>query len=249
PSDMVDHRMEGPHHKETGERLTEFAAKMSKSLKNVVNPDDVIHEYGADSMRLYEMFMGPLEAVKPWNTQGVEGVFRFLKRSFRMVAEQPLTDEPMTADQKRVLHATIKKVTDDLETMSFNTAISQMMIFVNAFSGNKPLPREAAETYVLLLAPFAPHVCEELWEMLGHEGTLAYAPWPAYDEDCLKVSEVEVLVQVLGKPKARVMMPADADEETMRALALQQEAVQSALAGKDVRKVICVPGRLINIVV
>jgi len=249
PSDVVEHRTDGTYHKETGEVLTEFAAKMSKSLKNVVNPDDVISAYGADSMRLYEMFMGPLEAVKPWNTQGVEGVYRFLKRSFRMVAEQPLTDEPMTVEQKRLLHATIKKVTDDLETMSFNTAISQMMIFVNAFSGNKPLPRVAAETYVLLLAPFAPHLCEELWETLGNAESLAYAPWPTYDADCLKVSEVEVLVQVLGKPKARVMMPADADEAAMQALALQQEAVQTALAGKPVRKVICVPGRLINIVV
>jgi len=222
---------------------------MSKSLKNVVNPEDVIREYGADSMRLYEMFMGPLEAVKPWNTKGVEGVFRFLKRSFRMVAEQPITDAALDEAQRRLLHATIKKVTDDLETMSFNTAISQMMIFINAFSGNaKPLPREAAETYVLLLAPFAPHLCEELWERLGHDTTLAYAPWPAYNDEYLKVDEVEILVQVLGKPKARVMMPAGADEATMQQLALEQDAVRDALAGKTIRKVICVPGRLINIV-
>ncbi len=249
PMEMVAHRTEGAFHKETGEKLTEFPAKMSKSLKNVVNPDDVIREYGADSMRLYEMFMGPLEAVKPWNTQGVEGVFRFLKRSFRMIVEQPLTDEPMTAAQSRVLHATIKKVTDDLETMSFNTAISQMMIFINEFSGgNKPLPRAAAEAYVLLLAPFAPHLCEELWESLGHATTLAYAPWPAYDEAFLKVDEVEVLVQLAGKPKARVMMPPGADEDTMKRLALEQAPVRDALAGKTIRKVICVPNRLINIV-
>jgi leucyl-tRNA synthetase len=249
PMESVEHKPEGAFHKETGEKLVEFAAKMSKSLKNVVNPDDVIREYGSDSMRLYEMFMGPLEAVKPWNTQGVEGVFRFLKRSFRMVAEQPISDAPVAAEQRRLLHATIKKVTDDLEAMSFNTAISQMMIFINEFSGaNKPLPREAAEAYVLLLAPFAPHLCEELWEVLGHKESLAYAPWPSYDEACLKVSEVEILVQVLGKPKARVMMPAGADEATMQALALQQAPVQEALAGKAVRKVICVPNRLINIV-
>jgi leucyl-tRNA synthetase len=228
--------------------LIEFAAKMSKSLKNVVNPEDVIGEYGADSMRLYEMFMGPLEATKPWNTQGVEGVFRFLKRSFRMIAEQTLTDEPMNADQKRLLHATIKKVTEDLDTMSFNTAISQMMIFINEFSGNKPLPREAAEKYVLVLAPFAPHLGEELWEILGKTQTLAYEPWPTFNEEFLKVSEVEVLVQVLGKPKARVMMPVGADEAAMQEIALKQEAVQAALAGKPIRKVICVPGRLINIV-
>jgi leucyl-tRNA synthetase len=248
PIDLVDHRPDGAYHKETGEKLIEFAAKMSKSLKNVVNPEDVISEYGADSMRLYEMFMGPLEATKPWNTQGVEGVYRFLKRSFRMVAEQTLTDEPMNDDQKRLLHATIKKVTEDLETMSFNTAISQMMIFTNEFSGNKPLPREAAEKYVLLLAPFAPHLCEELWEVLGKIKTLAYEPWPTFNDAFIKVSEVEVLVQVLGKPKARVMMPVDANEATMQEIALRQEAVQAALAGKPIRKVICVPGRLINIV-
>ncbi len=249
PMEQVELKPEGAFHKETGEKLVEFPAKMSKSLKNVVNPDDVVREYGADSMRLYEMFMGPLEAVKPWNTKGVEGVFRFLKRAFRMVLDQPVTDDPMTAEQRRTLHATIKKVTDDLEGMSFNTAISQMMIFINEFAGpNKPLPREAAETFVLLLAPFAPHLCEELWESLGHAGTLAYAPWPAYSEAYLKVDEVEVLVQVLGKPKARVMMPNGADEETMKRLALEQDAVKDALAGKTVRKVVCVPSRLVNIV-
>ena len=249
PMDQVEMRPEGAFHKETGEKLIEFPAKMSKSLKNVVNPDDVIREYGADSMRLYEMFMGPLEAVKPWNTKGVEGVFRFLKRSFRMIVEQPVTADPVTIEQRRVLHATIKKVTDDLETMSFNTAISQMMIFINEFSGNgKPLPREAAEAYVLLLAPFAPHLCEELWESLGHTGTLAYAPWPAYNADFLKDDEVEVLVQVVGKAIARVMMPTGAEEALMKELALAQPSVQEALAGKTIRKVICVPNRLINIV-
>jgi len=248
PIDLVDHRTDGAYHKETGEKLTEFAAKMSKSLKNVVNPEDVISEYGADSMRLYEMFMGPLEATKPWNTQGVEGVYRFLKRSFRMIAEQPITGDALNVDQKRLLHATIKKVTEDLDTMSFNTAISQMMIFINEFSGNKPLSREAAETFVLLLAPFAPHLGEELWEILGKKKTLAYQTWPTFNEEFIKVSEVEVLVQVLGKPKARVMMPVDATEAAMQELALKQEAVQVALAGKPIRKVICVPGRLINIV-
>ncbi|MBP8799908.1 MAG: leucine--tRNA ligase [Kiritimatiellae bacterium] len=249
PMEKVEQRTEGAFHTETGEKLVEFPAKMSKSLKNVVNPDDVIREYGADSMRLYEMFMGPLEAVKPWNTKGVEGVFRFLKRAFRMVVEQPITDDPLDAEQRRLLHATIKKVTDDLDAMSFNTAISQMMIFVNGFSGNaKPLPREAAETFVLLLSPFAPHLGEELWERLGHDKTLAYEPWPEYDEEYLKVDEVEILVQVLGKPKARVMMPSSADEETMQRLALEQDAVREALDGKTIRKVICVPNRLINIV-
>ncbi len=247
--DQVDHRVDGVYSKLTGEKLTEFPAKMSKSLKNVVNPDDIIREYGADSMRLYEMFMGPLEAVKPWSTKGVEGVFRFLKRVHRMVVEQPLEDVALSAEQCRLMHATIKKVTDDLESMSFNTAISQMMIFTNEFSGkDKVLPRAAAETLVLLLAPFAPHLCEELWSFLGHEDTLAYEAWPTYDESMLGADEVEILVQVSGKPKARVMMPAEADNSAMHDMALKQDAVRSALEGKTVVKVICVPGRLVNIV-
>jgi leucyl-tRNA synthetase len=222
---------------------------MSKSLKNVVNPDDVISEYGADSMRLYEMFMGPLEAVKPWNTKGVEGVYRFLKRSFRMVVEQELTDDPLDIEQLRVLHATIKKVTEDLESMSFNTAISQMMIFVNKFAGQgKNLNRNAAEIFVLLLAPFAPHMCEELWASLGHEETLAYEEWPSYNEEFLKVAETEVLIQVKGKPVARIMMETDLDQVSMQAAAMENEAVQSAVEGRRIAKVICVPNRLVNIV-
>ncbi|MDD3116356.1 MAG: leucine--tRNA ligase [Victivallaceae bacterium] len=249
PMDLVEHTGDGAVHKQTGEKLVEFPAKMSKSLKNVVNPDDVIKEYGADSMRLYEMFMGPLEAVKPWNTKGVEGVYRFLKRSFRMLTAQQLSDAPMNEVQLRLLHATIKKVTEDVESMSFNTAISQMMIFLNEFSGDKPLPREAAETYIRLLAPFAPHLCEELWSDLGHSDTLAYEPWPEYNEKYLKVAEVEIMVQVLGKAKARIMMPADADENVMKELALANPDVNAAIGGKTVRKIICVPGRLINIVI
>ena len=252
PMDKVVWRDDKPYGSEEGgpeELLTEAPAKMSKSLKNVVNPDDVIREYGADAMRLYEMFMGPLVAVKPWNTKGVDGVFRFLKRVYRMVTQQPITDAPMSAEQARLLHGTVKKVTEDLDGMSFNTAISQMMIFINTFAGpDKPLPREAAEKFVLCLAPFAPHLCEELWQFLGHGQTLAYEAWPTYDESQLKVDEVEVLVQVLGKPKARIMMPPDADPGQMQKLALANEQVAQAISGKTVRKCICVPGRLVNIV-
>lgn len=249
PMDLVDTTTNPPTHKETGEKLVEFAAKMSKSLKNVINPDDVIREYGADSMRLYEMFMGPLDAVKPWSTKGVEGVYRFLRRGYRMIADQPIVDQPMDKDQARLCHSTIKKVTEDIENLSLNTAISQLMIFVNGFSGdNKPLPREAAEAFVIMLAPFAPHVGEELWEILGHEPSIEYVPWPQFDENAIKVSEVEIVVQVCGKIKGRVMLPVDATEEQMRELALGMEAVQTALAGRPVRKVICVPGRIINVV-
>ena len=230
--------------------LGENGIKMGKRFpKYVVNPSDIVKKYGADTLRLYEMFMGPLEASKPWSAAGVEGAFRFLKRSFRMVMDQPVVDRAPTADELRLLHATIKKVTNDLETLNINTAISQLMIFVNAFAGEgKELPREAAETFVLLLSPIAPHVCEELWEYLGHNESLAYEPWPKYDEKHLAVDEVEILVQVLGKPKARIMVPSDANDDVMREAALADEKVQAAIAGKTVRKVICVKGRLVNIV-
>ena len=249
PTDQVEFTPDGPVRISDREPLTEFPAKMSKSLRNVVNPDDVIRDYGADSMRLYEMFMGPLEATKPWSTKGVEGVYRFLKRAWRLVAETPVADTPCTSAQLRLLHATIKKVTQDIETFNFNTAISQLMICLNEFSKLKEVPREAVETFVLLLSPFAPHLCEELWSMLGHEGTLAYVPWPTWDEAHLKVDEVEILVQVLGKPKARLMMPVGCSEETAREIALGSPEVQAAINGRQIRKVICVPGRLVNIVV
>ncbi|MCP3968169.1 MAG: leucine--tRNA ligase [Lentisphaerae bacterium] len=248
PSDKVEERDGGVYSVETGEKLEEFPAKMSKSLKNVVNPEDVIGEYGADSMRLYEMFMGPLEATKPWNTKGVEGVYRFLKRAWRMIIASEIVDEPCTKDQLRVMHATIKKVTEDLDTFGFNTAISQMMIFVNEFAKAKKLPREAAETFVKLLAPFAPHVGEEMWQELGHDDTVAYVEWPEFNEEYLKVNEAEVLIQVLGKPRARIMMPASAKPDEMEKIALDNDEVKAAIEGKTVRKVICVPGRLVNIV-
>ena len=249
PTNLVDLSGDKPVSKVTGETLVEFPAKMSKSLKNVVNPDDVIREFGADSMRLYEMFMGPLNVVKPWNAKGVEGVYRFLKRSWRMVRDQPIVDRPLSADELRVLHATIKKVTGDIASLDMNTAISQLMILLNAFSGDgKELPREVAEKFTLLLSPFAPHTCEELWEYLGHDKSLAYEPWPTFDEKFIAVAEVEILVQVLGKPKARILVPADADDAAMREAALADEKVQAAIAGKTVRKVVCVKGRLVNIV-
>ena len=248
PNDLVEVTADGPAHKQTGEKLIEFPAKMSKSLKNVVNPDDVISEYGADSMRLYEMFMGPLEATKPWNTNGVEGVYRFLKRVWRLITESNIVDEPCSREQQRTLHYTIRKITDDLDTFGFNTAISQMMIFVNEFSRQDALPREAAETFVKLLAPFAPHIGEELWRELGHRDTIAYVAWPAYNPELIKADEIEIAVQFMGKPRVRLMIPADSTIEQMEKIALGSEPVQQLLAGKTVRKVVCVPGRLVNIV-
>ena len=253
PMDQITWRDGKPYGAEEGgeeELLTEFPAKMSKSLKNVVNPDDVVRDYGADSLRLYEMFMGPLQAVKPWSTKGVEGVFRFLKRVNKMVTEQPIADRALTKDEAKTLNATIKKVDEDLASMNFNTAISAMMVFVNAFAGDgRELPREAAEKFVLCLAPFAPHLGEELWQFLGHADTLAYEPFPAFDPAALVESEIEVPVQVLGKLRGRVKVPVDAKPPEMEAAARANPDVAKFLEGKQVVKVICVPKKMVNFVV
>ena len=250
PTDKVESTPEGPRSMETGEALTEFPAKMSKSLRNVVNPDDVVRDYGADALRLYEMFMGPLQAVKPWSTRGVEGVSRFLKRAYRMVAGQKIADRPLTADESRTVNATVKKVTEDLDALSFNTAISQMMVFVNAFAGEgRDLPREAAEKFTLCLAPFAPHLGEELWSMLGHEDGVAWEPWPEYDPATLACDTVEIAVQVLGRLRGRAKIPAGADAAAAEAAAKADPAVAKHLEGKTVVKTVYVPGRLLNFVV
>ena len=253
PMDKITWRDGKPYGAEEGgeeELLTEFPAKMSKSLKNVVNPDDVIRDYGADSLRLYEMFMGPLQAVKPWNTKGVDGVYRFLKRVNKMVTEQKIVDRPLTKAEAKTLNATIKKVDEDLDTMNFNTGISAMMVFVNEFAGEgKELPREAAEKFVLCLAPFAPHLGEELWQFLGHADTLAYEPFPAFDPTALVEDEVEIPVQVLGKLRGRVTVPMAATPAEMEAIAKANPDVAKFLEGKTIVKVIAVPKRMVNFVV
>ena len=253
PMDKITWRDGKPYGAEEGgeeELLTEFPAKMSKSLKNVVNPDDVIRDYGADSLRLYEMFMGPLQAVKPWNTKGVDGVYRFLKRVNKMVTEQKIVDRPLTKAEAKTLNATIKKVDEDLDTMNFNTGISAMMVFVNEFAGEgKELPREAAEKFVLCLAPFAPHLGEELWQFLGHADTLAYEPFPAFDPKALVEDEVEIPVQVLGKLRGRVTVPMAATPAEMEAIAKANPDVAKFLEGKTIVKVIAVPKRMVNFVV
>ena len=253
PMDKITWRDGKPYGAEEGgeeELLTEFPAKMSKSLKNVVNPDDVIRDYGADSLRLYEMFMGPLQAVKPWNTKGVDGVYRFLKRVNKMVTEQKIVDRPLTKAEAKTLNATIKKVDEDLDTMNFNTGISAMMVFVNEFAGEgRELPREAAEKFVLCLAPFAPHLGEELWQFLGHADTLAYEPFPAFDPEALVEDEVEIPVQVLGKLRGRVTVPMAATPAEMEAIAKANPDVAKFLEGKTIVKVIAVPKRMVNFVV
>ena len=256
PNDQVVEKDKKFFHKKTGEELTMLPAKMSKSLKNVVNPDDIIKKYGADSFRLYEMFMGPLEEVKPWNTEGVEGVCRFLNKVWRMIVDvdtgtlaPEVSDAPMSREAERILHQTIKKVSEDIESLDYNTAISQLMIFANEFSRMPQRNKTALETFVLLLSPLAPHIAEELWQRLGHQDTLAYHPWPKFDPAKLTVDEVEILVQINGKPRARINVPASADADALCALALADETVQAQIAGKTIVKSIGVPGRLVNLVV
>ncbi len=256
PTDKVVWRDGKPYGAEEGgeeEPLVEFPAKMSKSLKNVVNPDDVVNDYGADSLRLYEMFMGPLQAVKPWSTKGVEGVFRFLKRANRLVTETPMAGREMTKPEKKSLNAMIRKVGDDLESLAFNTAISAMMVFINDAEGfakaGQGLPRECLEKFVLCLAPFAPHLGEELWSFLGHADSLAYEPWPRYDASALVENEVEIPVQVMGRLRGRIRVPATATAEEMRTLAEAAPDVAKFLEGKTVVKMIAVPKRMVNFVV
>jgi len=236
--------------------LGEDGQKMSKSRGNVVNPDKVITDYGADSMRLYEMFMGPLEAIKPWSMQGVEGVHRFLQRAWRVTIDEDMGElaeqvKEAEADEEtlRLLNQTIKKVGEDIETFNFNTAISAMMIFINHLNKKEIKPLSVMEKFVLILAPLAPHIAEELWEKLGHTDSLAYEPWPEYDKELIKEKEIELAVQVNGKIKERIVVPADADEEQIKQKALTCEKVIAALAGKEPKKIIVIKSRLVNIVI
>jgi leucyl-tRNA synthetase len=239
--------------------LGEDGQKMSKSRGNVVNPDDVIVEYGADALRCYEMFMGPLEATKPWSMAGVEGVARFLARVWRLVMEENQAGEWIvsTAVQDlecpraiaKVMHATIKKVGEDIESLSFNTAIAQMMIFTNALTGANPRPLAAIHALLLVLNPFAPHLTEELWERLGGKGLLATQPWPTYDPALLIEDEIEYPVQVNGKVRDKIVMKKDAPTAEIEAAALATAKVLEHTAGKTVKKIVVVPGRLVNIVV
>jgi leucyl-tRNA synthetase len=234
------------------------AHKMSKARGNVINPDVVVEEYGADSLRLYEMFMGPLEAVKPWSMKGVEGVYRFLGRAWRMVVDfegdaigldPKVKDVEPTLDQAKIVARTVAAVTDDLEAFRFNTAISRLMEFVNAFTGQEVRPKSAMETFTLLLAPMAPHLAEELWEILEHDQTLAYAPWPTFDPALLKDDEIEVPVQINGKLRVRISVPADADQAQLEAAARSDEKIIALIDGKPIRKTIVVPGKLVNFVI
>jgi leucyl-tRNA synthetase len=232
--------------------LAEDGRKMSKALKNVVNPDEVVNDYGADALRLYEMFMGPLEQVKPWQTNGIEGVRRFLDRVWN-VASGPLTEDAGRYDDatRRLVHKTIKKVTSDIETMRFNTAISAMMILVRHLGTLAEVPREVVRDLALLLSPFAPHLGEEIWSRVAAPParSLAYEPWPSFDPTLVRDEVVEIGVQVNGKLRGTIAVAVDADEEAVRSAALEEERVRAHVEGKAVKKFIYVRGKIVNFIV
>jgi len=228
--------------------------KMSKSRGNVINPDEVVGQYGADTMRLYEMFMGPLERSKPWNTSGIEGVYRFLNRLWRHFVNDEgqlieLSDDSPDPETLIMMHASIKKVQSDLDNLAFNTAISQLMVFSNHLRDLDTVPRAALETLVMLLNPFSPHISEELWVLLGHSDELVYHAWPDYDEKTLSRDTVVLAIQVNGKVRAQIEVEVDAKKEDVLAQAYDQESLKQHLEGKTVVKEIVVPNRIVNIVV
>ncbi len=227
--------------------------KMSKSKGNVVDPDDIIESHGADTLRLYEMFMGPLDADVSWSTTGLDGSRRFLDRVWRSIVDEEGGVSKKVVDQEvssldKVYNETIKKVTEDYNALHFNTAISQMMVFVNEVYKVGELPKEYAEGFIKILSPIAPHMCEELWELLGNDSSLAYVSWPAYDEAKIVDEEVEIVLQVMGRVRSKVHVPKDISKDDLEKIALEDETIQSWIEGKTVRKVIVVPGKLVNIV-
>jgi leucyl-tRNA synthetase len=230
---------------------------MSKSRGNVVSPDDVIAAYGADSLRLYLMFLGPLDAMKPWNQQNIEGVHRFLKKVWRECLDET-TGAPnariaatgtLTPETEKLRHETIKKVGEDFDAMRFNTAISQLMIFVNALQKEPVLPRDVLQDFLRLLAPLAPHVAEELWVRIGAEGSVASSGWPVFDPAKLVATTTTIVIQVNGKHRGDVEVPASVTEAELRVLAPQNPKVAAHLAGKEIKRAIYVKGRLINFLV
>lgn len=250
PTDMVEEKETDVFvEKATGEVLERVIAKMSKSLKNVINPDEIISEYGADSMRMYEMFMGPLEVSKPWATTGLVGVYRFLDRIYRLFEERAIADEEPSDELNRTLHKTIKKVTWDTNTLNFNTAISQMMVLVNELYKIDVLPKVVAETLVKLLGPYVPHLAEELWERLGHSTSLSTAAWPQFVEELTVDNQIEMVFQINGKVRSKTTVPKGFGKDEVLAMAKRDEKLASWLEGKTIVKEIVVVDKLVNIVV
>jgi len=236
--------------------LGENGLKISKSRGNAINPDDVIAEYGADALRLFEMFMGPLELAKPWSSKGIEGLRRFLNRAWRMMfgdedagVVSTLTDRPLNDEEASIVHRTIKKVTDDVEALRFNTAIAELMMFVNEFTKASEKPRDAMEAFVRLLSPFAPHIAEEMWMRLGHQQTIANEPWPEFDPTKTRQASQEIVLQVNSRIKARISVAPGTDTAELERLARDHDGVKAAIAGKQVQKVIAVADRLVNLIV
>ena len=233
--------------------LGEDNQKMSKSRGNVVNPDEIMDQFGADAVRLYEMFMGPLEAVKPWSTRGVEGVTRFLERSWRLMANEEghlsnsVVETVPTLEHQRLLHQTIKKVTEDIEALRFNTAISQMMVFTNEMTKAEQRPRALLEPFVLILAPFAPHLAEELWEVLGLKPSVSQQPWPIFDPAMTISDRLTIPIQVNGKLRTKLEVGVDATREQVEGLARAQ--IEEWLQGKEPKKIVYVEKKLMNFVI
>ena len=249
-TDLVQENDGRYFHTETGEELNQIVAKMSKSLKNVVNPDDVIERYGADSLRLYEMFMGPLDERKPWAEKGVKGVYNFLNRTHRFFADlNNITEGDEDPETAKLLHQTIKKVEADIENLKFNTAISALMVFNNAALKKGKVTRQTAETFAKILSPFAPHLGEELWSILGHENSLAYLPWPEVDEKLLTEESFEYPVSFNGKMRFRLELPLNMPQPEIEEAVLADPKAQKWIEGKTIRKFILVPQKIINVVV
>jgi leucyl-tRNA synthetase len=248
--DLVEER-EGKHyHKETGEQLRQIVAKMSKSLKNVVNPDDVTSKYGADSLRLYEMFMGPLDVTKPWDDKGVKGVFGFLGRTFRFLSvSENIVEGIEDAEILKGLHHLIKKAESDIENLRFNTAISAMMIFINLATKKGRVTPETARTFVKVLAPFAPHMAEELWSMLGNNRSLAFEPWPLFKEEYLKEDSIDYPVSFNGKMRFSLTFPVTMTKDEIIEIVLADERTTKWLGGSKPANIIVVPNRIVNIVI
>ena len=257
PTDEVEQKEDGKYYeKATGEELEQIVAKMSKSLKNVVNPDDEIKAYGADSVRMYEMFMGPLTMSKPWSTQGIVGIHRFLEKVWA-VSEKPMNDidisgkleDKVLISARKTFAQTIKKVTDDTATLNFNTAISQMMIFINEISKLPEIPKAMWSDFVKVLSPYAPHLGEELWQKLGNNNTIAYESWPVFSEDFAKDDSKTIVVMVNGKKRDTFEAPVDTDQETLKKMAFDREAVKKFTDGHEIVKTIVVPNKIVTIVV
>lgn len=250
PADQVVEREGRHYHSENGTELRQIVAKMSKSLKNVVNPDDVTSKYGADSLRLYEMFMGPLDVTKPWDDKGVKGVFGFLGRAFRFFSDQE-NIKKMEEDPEvlKGLHHVIKKVEGDIENLRFNTAISAMMIFLNLVTKKGKVTRETAATFTKVLSPFAPHLAEELWRLLGNPDTLAYEPWPEYNEEFLKEDNFEYPVSFNGKMRFNILLPVSLTKDEIINAVLADERAKKWLGGATPSNIIVVPNRIVNIVI